>query len=78
MPSSAPRRCWRRDRAVAEIINFRKARKAKARALTEKKAAANRAKHGRSKQERSLAEASKSLLDRKLDAHRCEDDDKAE
>ena len=63
---------------MAEIINFRKARKAKARAAKEDKAAENRARHGRPKQERSLAGASKKLLDRKLDAHRREDDDKSE
>jgi hypothetical protein len=63
---------------MAEIINLRKARKAKARAAEEEKAAVNRAKFGRRKEERSLAEASKELLDRKLDAHRREDDDKGE
>ena len=63
---------------MAEIINLRKARKAKARAEKEEKAAENRLKHGRPKAERSLTEASKDLLDRKLDAHRREDDDPKE
>ncbi len=63
---------------MAEIINFRKARKAKARAEKEEKAAENRAKFGRRKAERSQSEAAKDLLDRKLDAHRREDSDPEE
>ena len=64
--------------SMAEIINFRKACKAKARAAKEEQAAENRAKHGRPKPERSLAEAAKTLLDRKLDAHRREGADEPE
>jgi hypothetical protein len=64
--------------AMAEIINLRKARKAKARAEKEAEAAENRAKFGRAKEERSQSEAAKDLLDRKLDAHRREDDDRDE
>ena len=60
---------------MAEIINLRKARKAKVRADKEAEAAENRAKFGRPKEERSQAEASKDLLDRKLDSHRREDGD---
>jgi Domain of unknown function (DUF4169) len=60
---------------MAEIINLRKARKAKARADKEAEAAENRAKFGQPKEERSQAEASKDLLDRKLDSHRREDSD---
>jgi hypothetical protein len=60
---------------MADIINLRKARKAKARAEKEAEAAENRAKHGRPKEERSQSEAAKDLLDRKLDAHRRDDDD---
>ena len=63
---------------MAEIINLRKARKAKARAEKETEAAENRAKFGRPNEERSQSEASKDLLDRKLDAHRRDDDDQAE
>ena len=55
---------------MAEIINLRKARKAKARAEKEAEAAGNRATFGRPKEERSKSEAAKKLLDRKLDAHR--------
>ena len=60
---------------MAEIINLRKARKARARAEKEAKAAENRAKFGQPKEERSQSEAAKDLLDRKLDAHRREDGD---
>jgi hypothetical protein len=60
---------------MAEIINLRKARKKKARAEKEAEAAENRAKFGRPKEERSQSEAAKDLLDRKLDAHRRDDDD---
>jgi hypothetical protein len=60
---------------MAEIINFRKARKKKARVVKEAEAAENRAKFGRPKEERSQSEAAKDLLDRKLDAHRREDGD---
>jgi hypothetical protein len=60
---------------MAEIINLRKARKAKARADKDAEAAENRAKFGRPKEERSQSEAAKDLLDRKLDAHRREDDE---
>ena len=63
---------------MAEIINLRKARKARARAAKDEKAAENRAKHGQPKVERSLTEASKELLDRKLDAHRRDDGDEKE
>ncbi len=63
---------------MAEIINLRKARKARARAAKDEKAAENRAKHGEPKAERSVTEASKELLDRKLDAHRRDDGDEKE
>ena len=59
---------------MAEIINLRKARKAKARADKEAEAAANRAKFGRPKEERSRSKAAKESLDRKLDAHRRDGD----
>jgi hypothetical protein len=60
---------------MAEIINLRKARKKKARAVKEAEAVENRAKFGRPKEDRSQSEAAKDLLDRKLDAHRREDGD---
>jgi hypothetical protein len=63
---------------MAEIINLRRARKAKARAEKEAEAAENRAKFGQRKEERSESEAAKDLLDRKLDAHRRDDGDDKE
>ena len=60
---------------VGEIINLRRARKARARAQAQAEAAENRAKHGRSKSERAKAEGTKSLAQRRLDAHRRSDVD---
>lgn len=59
---------------MAEIVNLRKARKAKARADKEAQAAENRIKFGRSKAERNVGAASKRLAERKLEAHRREGD----
>ena len=54
----------------ADIINLRQARKQKARALAEVKASENRARSGRSKMERQLADKTTGLEARKLDGHR--------
>ncbi|MCO4055581.1 MAG: DUF4169 family protein [Bosea sp.] len=54
----------------AEIINLRKARKAKARDAANAEAQANRVAFGRTKAERSASGADKALAARKLDAHR--------
>lgn len=58
---------------MADIINLRRARKDKARAEKETKAAENRARFGRPRRERMSTEATRELQDRKLDAHRRED-----
>ena len=58
---------------MAEIINLRQARKAKARSEKESAAEANRLKFGRSKAEKTLSEAEKKLSARKLDGHKRED-----
>jgi Domain of unknown function (DUF4169) len=55
---------------MADIINLRKARKAKARADKETKADENRARFGRPSQEQMSTEATRGMQDRKLDAHR--------
>jgi hypothetical protein len=54
---------------VTEIVNLRKARKAKARAEEDARATENRIKFGRSKAERAAGEARERLVRRRLDAH---------
>jgi hypothetical protein len=56
----------------AEIVNLRKARKARDRVAKEKQAEENRAKFGRSKAERERAETDNANAVRRLDAHRRE------
>lgn len=53
---------------TADIINLRQARKAKQRRETEARAEENRAKFGRSKDERGATQAKKDLAERRLDA----------
>lgn len=57
---------------MAEIINLRMARKAKARGEAEKQAQANRALHGQTKAGRLTAKAEKERADRLLEGARCE------
>jgi hypothetical protein len=52
---------------VAEIINLRRARKARARATAETTAAANRAAFGRTKAEKQAADADIARHDKTLD-----------
>jgi hypothetical protein len=54
---------------AAEIINLRKARKAKARVEADARAAENRVRFGRSKAEREVREAEDRLSARRLDGH---------
>jgi hypothetical protein len=60
---------------MAEIINLKRARKAKARSERDAQAAENRRRFGRPKAERELEEARQSLDERQLDAHRLRDDE---
>ncbi len=55
---------------MAEIINLRRARKRKERAEKEARAADNRLAFGRSKADRTLTDARKDLAERRLDAHK--------
>lgn len=57
---------------MAEILNLRQARKAKARAEQETEAAANRARFGQTKAEKQSKAARKALTEKTLDAHRRE------
>jgi hypothetical protein len=59
----------------AEIINLRRARKAKAKTDKEKAAEANRLMHGTPKHLRNLAEARKDKADQALSGHRLEKDE---
>lgn len=60
---------------MAEIINLRLARKAKARADKEAKAAGNRAAFGRPKSETTLSDAKAELTRKRLEGHRVKRDD---
>ena len=55
---------------MAEIINLRQARKAKARVGKEAEAAANRAKFGRTKAEKQLEATKASIESKRLDGHK--------
>ena len=60
---------------MAEIVNLRRARKAKARGEREKIADANRIAHGTPKREREAAKTNKDRTTYLLDAHKLEHDD---
>jgi Domain of unknown function (DUF4169) len=60
---------------VAEIVNLRHARKAKAKAEKSKSAEANRVLHGTPKALRNLAKARKDKADKALSSHTLDDKD---
>jgi hypothetical protein len=60
---------------MAEIVNLKRARKAKARTEKEKTAEANRMLHGTPKALRNLSEARKNKADQALSGHRLENKD---
>jgi hypothetical protein len=57
---------------TGDVVNLKRARKARARAGREAEAAVRRAEFGRSKAERALSEARHRLANRKLDGLRIE------
>ena len=59
---------------MSEIVNLRRARKAKARAEAEETAAANRARHGTPKAMRDLTKARSEKAAHALDSHRLTQD----
>ena len=59
---------------MAEIVNLRRARKARDRASAEAKAAQNLITFGRTKAERNLTETEKTLAGRRLEGHRLSDE----
>ena len=61
-----------RHAKMAEIVNLRRARKAKTRAEKEKAADANRVLHGTPKAVRKLSEAQKNKAEQRLADHRLE------
>lgn len=60
---------------MSEIINLRRARKAKARTEADAEASANRIAHGRSKAEKTTTKAENDAAKRTLDAHKRESHD---
>ena len=60
---------------MAEIVNLRRARKAKARATDDAKASENRAKFGRTKVERERVETESKLGLSRLDGHKLRPDE---
>jgi hypothetical protein len=63
---------------MAEIVNLRKMRKARAKAEAEKQAADNRSAFGRTKAEKTLTRAEKDRAAQRLDAHRLPSSDSKE
>lgn len=57
---------------MGEIVNLRRARKARTRAAATSEAAANRTRFGQSRAAREAAQAALDMETRKLDAHRRE------
>ncbi|NDF12500.1 MAG: DUF4169 family protein [Proteobacteria bacterium] len=60
---------------MAEIVNLNKRRKAKAKADKEQRSVENRAKYGRTKQEKALAKSNADKAKKHIDAHRREKDE---
>lgn len=60
---------------MADIINLRMARKAKARAEADRTATANRAKFGRTKAEKQAAEQESAALAKRLDGAKRDEQD---
>jgi hypothetical protein len=60
---------------MGEIVNLRRARKAKKRTESERTAEANRVAFGRTRDERTSSERQKALAARKLDGHFLRADD---
>jgi hypothetical protein len=60
---------------MGDVVNLRRARKRAERELAERKAAANRLLHGRSKAERELEAEREAKVRRDLDRHRVETGD---
>ena len=55
---------------MADVVNLRQARKRKARTAKDQKATENRAKYGRTAQEKGRDSATAAVSDRRLDQHK--------
>lgn len=60
---------------MGDVVNLRRARKARARSDREQEAERNRLAHGRAKAEREVTSAERDLAARRLDGARLEDGD---
>ena len=58
--------------SMGDVVNLRRARKAKTRSADAKAADANRVQFGRSKAERQQTAAEQTLIERRIDAHKRE------
>ena len=63
---------------MGDVVNLRRARKARDRAEDERKAAENRVAFGRTKAERKLTEAERDKAARHIDGHKLDRDDEPE
>jgi Domain of unknown function (DUF4169) len=63
------------QKTMADIVNLKRARKAKVRSEKESAAAANRTKHGVAKPIRDLAKAREEKAKHDIDAHKLTDDE---
>lgn len=61
---------------MADLLNFNRARKRKARATAERQAAENRIRFGRTPAEKQREEDARALAERQLQQHRREPDDR--
>jgi hypothetical protein len=59
---------------MSEIVNLKRAKKQRARAEADSKAAANRAAHGRTKAEKTQTHAEGEAAAKRLDAHKRDSD----
>jgi hypothetical protein len=59
---------------MGDVVNLRRARKAKARTQSAEVAAENRVRHGRSKVQREVDDGEATRLDRQHEGHRLGDD----
>lgn len=55
---------------MGDVVNLRRARKDRARTEADRKAEANRVAFGRTKAEKSLSKAERTLAERRIDGHR--------